>query len=57
MAPREQSQYGQCPQHGQVKATRQMPSLSFPFMLTAVRWFRARKQPYLCPQCGQPVQT
>ena len=55
MAAETQTRTGECPNHGTVEATRQMPKPSFPFVVYAVRKYLAGKQPYRCPECGSPV--
>ena len=51
-----QTKYGECPTHGHVQATREMPAMSWPFIVSAVRRLSARKKPYTCPTCGSEVQ-
>ncbi len=49
---------GDCPTHGEVEATRQIPPVTFPPIITAVRRaFAKRRRPYLCPTCGAAVST
>jgi hypothetical protein len=50
-----QKKYGTCPTHGQVQATRDVPSMSFPFIVNGIRRLMARNRPYKCPQCGADV--
>jgi hypothetical protein len=57
MATKSEKQYGQCPNHGQVAATREIPGVTFPFILYGIRRYRARKQPFVCPTCGSPVDA
>jgi hypothetical protein len=57
MATESETRTGECPTHGTVEASREMPKLGFPFVYFAVRRFLARKRPYRCPSCGQPVTT
>jgi hypothetical protein len=56
MATKTESRYGQCPTHGQVSGTREVPGPSFPFLVYAVRRARARREPFRCPECGSPVE-
>jgi hypothetical protein len=56
VAIKTETQYGTCPAHGHVTATREMPGPTFPFLLYAIRRYRARQQPFLCPSCGAAVQ-
>jgi hypothetical protein len=57
--PKEiQSELGHCPTHGDVEATREIPKVTFPPIITAVtRAVAKRRRPYLCPTCGGPVDT
>lgn len=55
MATKTETHYGTCPIHGHVTATREVPGASFPFVLYAVRRYKARQQPFLCPTCGSAV--
>ena len=50
-----QKKFGTCPTHGQVQATREVPSMSFPFIINGIRRLAARSRPYLCPQCNVEV--
>ncbi len=48
---------GECATHGRVEGTREIPRMSFPFI---VYWFlrrNARKKPYYCPVCDEPLKT
>jgi hypothetical protein len=55
MATETQTKTGNCPTHGSVEATRELPRPSFPFVLYAVRRLIASRRPYRCPTCGTPV--
>ena len=57
MATETQTATGDCPTHGEVQATRDMPHMAFPPLITAVRRAVARRRPYRCPTCGAPVDT
>jgi hypothetical protein len=57
MTTKTETRYGTCPTHGHVTATREVPGPTFPFVLYAVRRYRARRQPYLCPACGKTVEA
>jgi len=49
---------GDCPTHGEVEATRELPQVTFPPLITAVRRAVAkRRRPYRCPTCGAVVHT
>ena len=47
-----QTRLSRCPDHGVVQATRQMPRLRFPFIVTGVMWLAALAGAFRCPQCG-----
>jgi hypothetical protein len=55
MATEVQTHRGRCATHGDVEATRAMPRMGFPFLVFAIRRAMAKKRPYLCPECGNPV--
>jgi hypothetical protein len=55
MAPTTETRSGECPTHGAVQAERQLPKLSFPFLITAPMRYFAKRKPYCCPECGAPV--
>jgi hypothetical protein len=58
MATETQTTLGDCPTHGEVEATRQIPEVTFPPIITAVlRAFAKRRRPYVCPTCGVTVVT
>jgi hypothetical protein len=57
MATETETLTGQCTAHGTVEATRDIPKMGFPFILYAYLRSRARRKPYLCPECGEPVQA
>jgi len=58
MATETQTTLGDCPTHGEVEATRQIPGVTFPPIFTAGRRALAkRRRPYLCPTCGVAVVT
>ena len=57
MATETQSTTGDCPTHGTVEATRQIPRVTFPPIITAVRRALAKRRPYHCPTCGAEVET
>jgi hypothetical protein len=57
MATETQTAIGDCPTHGEVEATRDIPRMAFPPMITAVRRALARRRPYRCPTCGARVDT
>ena len=58
MASETQTTTGECATHGTVEATRQIPRITFPPIITSVRRAIAkRRRPYLCPTCREPVTT
>ena len=46
---------GNCPTHGTVEATRDVPRPTFPFVIYAARRLIASRRPYRSPTCGAPV--
>jgi hypothetical protein len=50
-----ETQSGSCPTHGSVEATREIPKVGFPFVYYAITRAMARRRPFKCPECGQPV--
>jgi hypothetical protein len=48
---------GDCPTHGQVEAVRELPRISFPPIISAIRRAIAQRRPYRCPTCGVAVET
>jgi len=46
---------GNCTTHGDVEGTREIPKMGFPFIWFWVARALARRRPFLCPECGQPV--
>ncbi len=57
MAKEIQTQSGQCRTHGMVEATREIPGLGFPFVVFAIWRAMAKRRPFVCPECGSPVQA
>jgi hypothetical protein len=57
MATETQTAFGECPTHGEVEATRDIPRVTFPPIISAFRRAIAKGRPYRCPACGAPVQT
>jgi predicted RNA-binding Zn-ribbon protein involved in translation (DUF1610 family) len=57
MATETQTAFGYCPTHGEVEATREIPKITFPPIITAIRRSLAKRRPYLCPTCGAEVKT
>ena len=57
MATETQTTLGLCPTHGEVEATREIPRVTFPPIITAVRRSLAKRKPFRCPTCGKEVDT
>jgi hypothetical protein len=57
MATETQTRTANCPTHGTVEASREMPRLGFPFVVYAVRRLIAARRPYRCPACGAVTTT
>ena len=55
MANETETRTGQCPAHGTVEATREIPRMGFPFVVYSILRARARRKPFQCPECGKPV--
>ena len=47
---------GRCPNHGIVKATKEVPRVSFPFIVYGVRRALATLSGAQCPQCGAKLR-
>ena len=57
MAKEVQTQAGRCSTHGTVEATREVPTMGFPFVIYAIRRAVAQRRPFLCPECRAAVQA
>ncbi len=58
MATQTETAPGHCPTHGDVEATREIPKITFPPIVTAVmRAVAKRRRPFRCPTCGAEAQT
>jgi hypothetical protein len=57
MSAEVQTQSGRCTTHGAVEATREIPRIQFPFVVYAFLRWRAKRRPYLCPTCEEPVEA
>jgi hypothetical protein len=55
MAKEVETRTGRCATHGTVQATREIPGMGFPFIYYAVVRAMAKRRPFQCPECGQPV--
>ncbi len=47
-----QTRLSRCATHGVVEATRKMPRLLFPFIITGAMRLVALTRPFRCPKCG-----
>ena len=56
MAMETQTSIGDCPTHGEVEASRELPRIAFPPLISAVRRATAKRRPFRCPTCGAEVQ-
>jgi hypothetical protein len=57
MSDEVQTRSGHCDTHGTVQATRDVPRIQFPWIVNAVRRAMAKRQPFRCPECGEPAAT
>jgi len=57
MATETQTRTGDCPTHGTVEGTRELPRLTFPYIVNSVRRARAKCRPFRCPECDSAVET
>ena len=57
MAIEVQTHTGQCVTHGTVQASREIPKMGFPFIVYAFLRSRAKRKPFLCPECGEAVEA
>jgi hypothetical protein len=57
MASETETQTGRCETHGTVEATREIPTMGFPFVYFAIARAIAKRRPFRCPTCGSPVTT
>ena len=48
---------GSCPTHGSVQAVKELPTIRFPFLLTASARGLAILRPYRCPECGARTRS
>jgi hypothetical protein len=55
MATEVETQTARCATHGTVEATREIPKMGFPFIVYAMLRARAKRRPFRCPDCGEPV--
>jgi hypothetical protein len=57
MATETQIHSGRCAAHGTVQATREIPKMGFPFVVYAFLRSRAKRKPFVCPECGEAVEA
>jgi hypothetical protein len=55
MATSTETRTGSCRTHGTVEGERQLPKLSFPFIITGSMRYLAKRKPFRCPECGAPL--
>jgi len=55
MAKEVETRTGRCATHGTVEATREIPKMGFPFIYYAAVRAMAKRRPFRCPACGEPV--
>ena len=55
MAKEVETRTGRCATHGTIEATREIPKMGFPYIYYAVVRAMAKRRPFQCPECGQPV--
>jgi hypothetical protein len=55
MATEVETHTGRCAIHGTVEGTRDMPKMTFPWIVNSIRRSMARRRPFLCPACGEPL--
>jgi hypothetical protein len=55
MATEVETRTGRCATHGTVEASREIPTMGWPFFYYAIRRAQARKRPFRCPDCGEPA--
>jgi hypothetical protein len=49
------TRHGKRTTHGQATGEKQVPRLTFPFVITGVARWLAATRPYRCPHCGAKV--
>lgn len=55
MGTTTETRTGTCTTHGTVEVERQLPKLTFPFVVTGVMRCLAKRKPFLCPECSSPT--
>jgi hypothetical protein len=56
MATEVETKTGRCATHGEVTGTRELPRVTFPWIVNSIRRSVARRHPFLCPTCGEPLE-
>jgi hypothetical protein len=46
---------GRCAEHGVVRAVKEVPRPTWPFVVYLWRLMASSRSPFLCPKCGKPV--
>ena len=55
MATEVETKKGRCSTHGEVEGERQIPTMTFPWIVNSIRRSLARRHPFQCPECGEPL--
>ena len=55
MATEVETKTGKCATHGEVEGTRELPKMTFPWIVNSIRRSMARRHPFQCPTCGEPI--
>lgn len=55
LATKEKTKAGNCPTHGAVEGTKEVPKFTMPGLFWGVRMLGTPFKPYRCPQCGSKV--
>ena len=56
MATEVETRRGRCSVHGDVEGTRDVPKITFPWVVNSIRRSLARRRPFACPSCGEPIK-
>jgi len=55
MSNQVETRAGTCARHGEVAGVREIPDVGFPFVYYAIVRAIARRRPFRCPDCDQPL--
>ena len=55
MKTQTRTRSGQCPTHGSVEATKEVPVFTPPGLFWGFRYLASAFRPYRCPECGTKV--